>query len=506
MIHIRVITHNGIPPIQPLSMTFDELGGNIGRAGNNTLVLDDPGRSISRIHASISFREGHYYIHALGSAIPVYLNDQPISNGQDMPIAAGDKIGIGDYVMEVFGENPSSWSDESGTSPKHHLSAASNSSSDSNSLDDLFAFSPGNPSQNPFSSKKRMQDANPLIDLDPFASKADSDASEMIPPDFNPFVELSSDLDQLPAKASANPALADELKPILEPKEKLPGIDDIFNPTHSILDLPDTPSVDAVDPLIAIDSSLSHKASARPVLHDNASELRASLPPMNNRKDFIKGSSAGVNKTVATNSVSGHEELLQAFLNGAGVSELGKSLELTPQLMNLFGQLLRESTQGTLDLLHARMLTKKEMRAEMTMIAPKENNPLKFSPTVETALAHLITPQGQGFMTPIRAVKDAYDDLRSHQFGFMAGMRAALSGVLDRFNPVRLEQRLTQKTLIDSFIPSNRRAKLWSLFAERYSTISQEAQEDFHVLFGKEFLRAYEAQIARLGKEDQKYL
>ena len=78
------------------------------------------------------------------------------------------------------------------------------------------------------------------------------------------------------------------------------------------------------------------------------------------------------------------------------------------------------------------------------MIAVRENNPLKFSPTAEAALAHLLAPQGRGFMTPLRAVKDAYDDLRSHQLGFMAGMQAALSGVLARFNPKQLEKRLTQ--------------------------------------------------------------
>ena len=38
-------------------------------------------------------------------------------------------------------------------------------------------------------------------------------------------------------------------------------------------------------------------------------------------------------------------------------------------------------------------------------------------------------------MPPARAMRDAFDDLRAHQFGFMAGMRAALEGVLGRFDP-----------------------------------------------------------------------
>jgi FHA domain-containing protein len=192
-------------------------------------------------------------------------------------------------------------------------------------------------------------------------------------------------------------------------------------------------------------------------------------------------------------------ELLRAFLAGAGVPDLPMTA-LSPQLMQIFGRLLREATQGTLDLLAARAIAKREMRAEMTMIIPSENNPLKFSPNVEAALSHLLLPQGHGFMTPLRAMRDAYDDLRAHQFASMAGMRDALAGVLARFDPAALERRLTQKSVIDSVIPMNRKAKLWDLFEQLYSDILREAEDHFHALFGREFVRAYEAQLAKLDQ------
>ena len=34
-----------------------------------------------------------------------------------------------------------------------------------------------------------------------------------------------------------------------------------------------------------------------------------------------------------------------------------------------------------------------------------------------------------------------------------------------------------------------------------YGEISQEAEDDFHALFGREFLRAYEEQIDRLSND-----
>ena len=191
------------------------------------------------------------------------------------------------------------------------------------------------------------------------------------------------------------------------------------------------------------------------------------------------------------------DELARAFADGLGLDRPPLA-SLTPEAMVQIGRLLREATQGTLDLLMARALTKREVRAEGTMIVGKDNNPLKFSPSVEAALAHLLAPQGRGFLPPIEAMRDAYDDLRSHQFGFMAGLRAALAGVLKRFDPSVLEQRIAHKTVFDSVLPINRRAKLWDLYEHLYREIAREAEDDFHTLFGREFLRAYEEQVARL--------
>ena len=199
-------------------------------------------------------------------------------------------------------------------------------------------------------------------------------------------------------------------------------------------------------------------------------------------------------------SGTANAELLPALL--AGLATPGLRLEsLTPDTMQLLGQLLRESMRGTVELLVARAALKREMRAEMTMIVSRENNPLKFSPTVEVALQHLLGPPAPGFMPAATAVRDAFDDLRAHQLGVMAGMRAALDGVLQRFNPQQLEGKLTRKSAIDSLIPSTRKAKLWEAFNELFAQLQTEAQDDFDELFGKAFLKAYEDQLDRLHGE-----
>jgi len=59
MIVISVLSFNGAPS-DGRSASFDELGGSIGRADTNQLVLPDPERSISRVHAQVVFRNGGY--------------------------------------------------------------------------------------------------------------------------------------------------------------------------------------------------------------------------------------------------------------------------------------------------------------------------------------------------------------------------------------------------------------------------------------------------------------
>jgi FHA domain-containing protein len=61
-----------------------------------------------------------------------------------------------------------------------------------------------------------------------------------------------------------------------------------------------------------------------------------------------------------------------------------------------------------------------------------------------------------------------------------------------------LESKLVGQTLLDSMLPMNRKAKLWTLYLQHFESIREEAQEDFHSLFGKAFLAAYDQQLERL--------
>ncbi|HSI61221.1 MAG TPA: FHA domain-containing protein, partial [Ideonella sp.] len=100
MITLTVLSFNGQAADAPLSASFDELGGSIGRADTNQLVLPDPERSISRVHAQVVFRNGGYAVIDRGSN-PISVNGKPVGNGREVPLPDGAQLQIGGYLLGV---------------------------------------------------------------------------------------------------------------------------------------------------------------------------------------------------------------------------------------------------------------------------------------------------------------------------------------------------------------------------------------------------------------------
>jgi len=194
-------------------------------------------------------------------------------------------------------------------------------------------------------------------------------------------------------------------------------------------------------------------------------------------------------------SASAHDDeraraLQQALLAGLGTPQLELPRGLDAALMEELGRLLREMTACTVEMLRLRAQTKSSIHAEMTIIGPRAVNPLKAAWDVDVALRHLLAPERSDLMGPVRAVTDAYDDLRAHDRGLAAGIEAALASLLERFRPESFDQRVEGGAL-DRFMPANRKARQWELLLDTYEDTAKEAQDDFWSVFEREFRRAY---------------
>lgn len=582
VITITVDSYNGQPSGSRLSAQFDELGGTIGRADTNQLVLPDPDRAISRVHAQVVFRNGAFAVVDRGSN-PILVNGQALGSGREQRIAAGDRVQIGGYLMSVA-----------------QSAGASAAAGPVDPFADLLGPAAGSNARAPRSGAALFDpltasgsESTPKTVPGAYTQRAAPPAAPSmgIPDDWDPFAPdpvqapSSQPLAQSLGRAGGGggggnfgldtgAGVASPLIAGLGNSAPESSLDQLFGLSassggdpfaNSLLDAPMAkPNMAAnADPLASLSSVPRASAQA---LQDDVSMLNqpfqappVSRPPAPIAEPAIpagavlswdKGSDADTTHTVirapaprapvaapvapvvatapppvptyvappspptafapavtspaASPAVSANPgdtaALLEALRSGLAVPGLQID-RLTPELMLLIGQLLHEAASGTTDLLVARAAMKREVRAEATMIVARENNPLKFSPTAEAALQHLLSPTTRGFMAAAPAMRDAFDDLRAHQFGFVAGMRAALAGVLDRFDPAELEGKLTQKSSgLMSILPGSRKARMWEVFTEHYAQISTEAEDDFHSLFGKAFLQAYEEHIDQLKR------
>jgi len=513
MLLIRAVSFKGRPVDRELLGRFSETGGTIGRGENSTMVLPDPDRYISRTHATISFQAGGFVITDNGTRNPLVLNERAMGSGNQARLADGDRIQLGGYMLEVT---------LAAGKPSQVPAAAPGSAWPSRPSNDDPMGALGTPgSNNPFAdllgdqAERSGSPAGPGL---PLRGEAISPRAEpRIPPPSqqhsDPLAGLhgpepsidelfgltpSSLRDPFGPPQSSPPFAQPEVGRVVDPLEMLGGVVKPI-PPPSIPDhgqelfTPFVPPPARMDPEFdvrvepMIPAAAPAAAPAAPAPPAPAPSTPA--PPL---PDLPAPPASAVTRD------PGEGALLAALLQGAGISDAHLPNGLTKETMEDIGKILREAIQGTLDLLRARGLTKSEMRADVTVITPMDNNPLKFSPTAEAALRHLLAPHVGGFLPPLRAMQEAYDDLRAHQFGFLAGMRAALDEVLARFTPGELERRLSEPTALDSLLPMNRKAKQWDLFVEHYEAIAAQAREDFNAVFGNAFRRAYDAQVKQL--------
>ncbi|PEH43613.1 type VI secretion system-associated FHA domain protein TagH [Burkholderia gladioli] len=154
------------------------------------------------------------------------------------------------------------------------------------------------------------------------------------------------------------------------------------------------------------------------------------------------------------------------------------------------------AVDAMMDVLRARAELKNSFRLPATLIQRSENNPLKFAPTAREAVRRLLAPPDNGFLAGSAALADAADDIRNHQMAMLAGVRSAFESLLAQFDPARIEQESEGGGRRLSL--GGNRPRHWERYKEQFEALTRNPDECFRRLFGDEFARAYEEQLARL--------
>jgi type VI secretion system FHA domain protein len=185
---------------------------------------------------------------------------------------------------------------------------------------------------------------------------------------------------------------------------------------------------------------------------------------------------------------------LEQLLAAAGVAQS----QMSPELAQELGEVLRVVVQGVMEVLQSRAEIKSQMRMSMTLMKPAENNPLKFSPNVEAALHTLLVERNRGYLPTVRAFQEALIDIRHHQIAVLQGIRSAFHAMLEQFNPVRLEQEFERHGAKRGLLNVGSKSRFRDAYVEEYERITRDPDDSFKRLFGEYFAQAYEDQMDQL--------
>jgi len=512
-VKLLVKSYREQPPAADLSCLIDTVG-TVGRAPDNDLVLDDPGKYISRRHARIERRQDDYYLIDIGSN-PSVVNERLLGNGRETLLQAGDHLVIGDYGIDVsLLETQTGDADQTGIGDTQTLAVfVPPPVAEPKPLPPL-EETPVRRSEPGFSKPEIQTDALAAASILQGESVFDPTADLADPLGFNLFASAASRTsnpafeaaDSAPLLPAFRGAESDHLSPELQAlpmassaPASIPSASLIPDGYDALADLM-TPAMQPVAITLASEQA-SAALSAVPlqteavVMSASIVEPESVVEPATLERERVANS---VQPGNATRTVSADESaVFRALLEGLGLPDLRASR--SPEaLARLVGEMLREAASGTMDVLMARALTKRESHIDMTMIGARSNNPLKFFPDPVSALTQMLSADAPAYLPGVQALNAAFDDLKAHEMAVIAGMREALSEVVQRFEPSRIERRMPAPGALDRLLPSGRKACLWDRFTELYNELVRDGDEDLQRIFGEKFSVAYQQQVARL--------
>jgi type VI secretion system FHA domain protein len=528
---------------RPIQMIGSSL--TIGRGPDNDLVLPDPDRMVSKTHCVIEDHGGHLFAIDL-STNGTFLNYGKVPMGREpTPINDGDVLSLGAYELVV---RISDMADD--LLPPVDFGPASHGRAEA-APDPLRLLDDAPPGVD-FLDSLLGDPKGPTGPRNLKMGQFDPDA--LLPPleEDEPLLGARAPVPDTPAMRDHSPAVSDAFRPaaanravipddweddlLSPPKTKgglaspvsvggspfaaPPGgspfpppppaaipddIDDLLGPVSAPAELPSEPEQSAeyvrpaVNPFVTVPPGTSSDQPP-PSLEEEDSKNAIETGAVSQAESQDEPITAAVPppRLARTPPVGGGEgAAVRAFLDALGVDDLRMTEEELHLTMTRLGATLREMIVGLREILMTRSSIKSEFRIDQTMITAGKNNPLKFSISPEVAIEAMTKSAVKGYLEADEAARQALDDIKAHEIAMVTGMEAALKGVLGRLNPTELTSKIEGTGGLGAMF-RGKKALYWETYEKMYAEISDQAENDFHDLFAREFAQAYKDQLKRL--------
>jgi len=506
---LKVISFKNKPITEIETVFIGNNGGSIGRSDDNTLVLPDTEKFVSRHHVTISMENGSYYLSdtSLGG---IFINncETPLHNATER-IDNGMTFKVGEYEIAVSIEDeqvidgfpfvnelilPEPVALLQAEEPWLELEEASVNSLMADNFPRHDELVQKNLNEQSIAFESGLQgNQSPLFDSYIAPGILQPSLVDEIPEDFN-FEEFFSEggvgstHDLAKGKNINNLTVNDDF-------------DDFFSAAIGEMAADFDLSSITSDTPVKSDHESSNITSNEPLINPLCVDKPAVIAPkidthhedneVGIQSDLVTENAVGTEKSVLAGNV-----LFNAFLQGANIKYNGIRPEQQTETLHRIGQMFRTLIDGTVAVLRSRAEFKSLCRVNMTVIRSTDNNPLKFTVSTDDVLRQLLENKAEGFLTSALAIEEAFGDIMNHQLAMQAGIQASLTDLLKTFDPKLIEKQFEQGIVLQ------KKARCWDRYQETYGNTAEDAVENF---FGEEFVKAYEKQMqlltSRTGKQ-----
>lgn len=225
--------------------------------------------------------------------------------------------------------------------------------------------------------------------------------------------------------------------------------------------------------------------------------LALNQPERHHEETFEDGLLA--NNSRSTNEMScGPDDMpdgLDAFVRGLGISQGMIPPETDEQWWYELGVSMQCLMTGLMDSLHQRAAFKQTSRLNQTHFKRQENNPLKFSATLEDAIHNLFSRKSTSFLPPEQAIKEAFLDIGKHEKALLAGVDGAVGGIMKTLSPESIVEIGADQNVWFRFSPGSSKIKSWNAYEAMYRRLENDLKNSSEIYCWDDFVKSYEASL-----------
>ncbi|MGF1688531.1 type VI secretion system-associated FHA domain protein TagH [Photobacterium japonica] len=258
---------------------------------------------------------------------------------------------------------------------------------------------------------------------------------------------------------------------------------------------PATPAAQpAAQPAVSQPRTLSQPASSAPVSSAPVSRSAAPRQPVHTPTSTPQ---PAAQRSAPHPLLDGDAsaQALASFIEGLGIDSTMVPDQHAEQWWFEMGASMQLLMTGLMDSLHQRSAFKQNNRLNQTLFKRQENNPLKFSASVEDAIHNLYNRKSASFLTPERAINEAFDDIKQHEQALLAGVEGSVQSMMKQLSPDSISRGAGEPSFFGRMASGSQKAQSWAAYVEMYERLNSDLDSAKHSFYAEDFVKAYEAYL-----------